>query len=64
MIDIVCRCGHYFFKHQRDNAKDMYCNTCWDELDINSVVMGDMYHEYQSDNLMYIELLAKEKGLI
>ena len=66
MNDIPCKCGHKEFSHRRDNEHDMFCNACWDHVNThgNLTAFQYVYHEYASDNLLFVEQLAKERGLV
>lgn len=60
---MICKCGHLESKHRRDNAKDMYCSECWDNITTpkNPLYKIDcVYHNFKLDNLKYLEQKYKE----
>jgi hypothetical protein len=66
MNDIPCICGHIKSKHKVNNtgysnAKHI-CPDCDEHVPYKFPHV--LFHTYVSDNLQYIENLAKQKGLV
>jgi hypothetical protein len=62
-FDIICKCGHHEKYHYMKPVSFGFasldfpiCKKC--------KKYDDMFHDYKSDNLLYIEQLAKQKNLI
>jgi hypothetical protein len=61
MNDITCKCGHRKEQHEFDHVTTQLVCTVpgsgWNNW-------ADRCMDYNPDNLMHIETLAKEKGLV
>jgi hypothetical protein len=58
----VCICGHAANTHEHFHPIEtgwMWCRGC-----VGISLKAKPIHKFKLDNLMYVELLAKEKGLI
>jgi hypothetical protein len=60
----LCLCGHERWKHYNKHKSLGYCHACsW--RGGGSYTPGSKYkHEFQLDNLDYVERVAKERNLI
>lgn len=60
ILVIPCKCGHAEQKHKPYiQPMEQYCDSCWGTDNPMTT-----FHRFQSDNLSYIEKLAKQKGLV
>jgi hypothetical protein len=62
-MDIPCKCGHLEEFHSKVYPKCFWCYSKVKAKIINSKILP-YEHMYTPDNLLYIERIAKEKGLI
>lgn len=61
-MEKYCICGHVKEGHSGIYALDITsCLSCYLAQDESKM---SFYHDFQLDNLKYIEDLAKEKGLV
>ena len=65
MLNFPCICSHTKRYHKSDNSKNMYCYACWDILSEQDhpklINVDNMYHEFVSDNLRFLEQKYEEK---
>jgi hypothetical protein len=72
VIDIPCKCKHMVGDHFKNMGGSFSCQSCIDEFNIDpkwktkmpSLADVTWVHNYNPDNLTYIEQIAKERNLI
>jgi hypothetical protein len=58
MEDIICRCGHILIAHE-----GLHYERCRSFKDV-AMARPCYCRKYSPDNLLYIEKLAQQKGLV